>query len=98
MKFWMRVDQLGHLIHCDSNFLIELFPLIGGQPALAEEFSVGNNGRKRVTQIMRDRTSHAPDGGEPLRLQQLLLRLPQAGPHSIEGSGYFGDLITATSI
>ena len=74
-EFQQGIDEIGHLIHRDSNFLIKFLALIGRQPALAQKFRVGYDRRQRMPQIMRDRTGHPPDGGQALGFQQFLLRL-----------------------
>ena len=39
-----RIDEIGHLVHRHADFLIELFPLVGRQPAFAQKFRIRHNG------------------------------------------------------
>src|SRR5437763_8035615 len=66
--------------------------------AVAEKFGIRNDGSKRMAQVVRDRTCHATDGGELLRLQQIPLALQQARSHAIEGPRKFGYFISAPRI
>ena len=97
-KLQKRVDQVGHLIHCDANFLIEFLALLGGQPALTEELGIGDDRGQGMPEIMRNRARHTANGGEPLRFQQLLLGFQQTVAHALEGPSDLGNFVTSPGV
>ena len=63
-----------------------------------QELGVGHDRCQRVTQVVRDGTGHAPDGGELFGFQQVLLTLQQAGAHAVKGARQFGDFVTSSRV
>ena len=70
-----RLDQFGHLVNGNADFLVKLLALICGQAAFAQKFGVGDDSSEGVAKVVRNRTCHTPDRGQPFGFQQLLLGL-----------------------
>src|SRR6202051_2362133 len=97
-KLKQRVDKIGHLVYTGPNLLIELLPLRGRQAAVTKKLRISHNRRQRVTKIMRNRTRHASNGRQLLRLQQRLLGLKQTGAHAVERRRKFRYLVAAPGV
>ncbi len=85
-------------MHRDANFEVELFALAGRKVGLGQKLSVGQHRGQRMPQVVRDRTGHGADGGQPLGVQQALLRMLQALAHSGERLGHLADLAILSDV
>src|SRR5438132_11214171 len=64
-EFEQRIDEVGHLIDCRSNLLIELFALIAAEIFVAEKLGIGDDRRQWVPEVMGYGTRRPSDGREP---------------------------------
>src|SRR5579864_6123943 len=62
-KFEQRIDEVSHQVHARANFLVQFLALRRSEVTVDEEFGVGDDGSEGMTEVVRNGTGHAPDGG-----------------------------------
>src|SRR5215510_9735990 len=97
-KFQQRRDQLCHLVHRHTNFPIHILSLLLVDVTNTENLRVSQHCRQRMTQVVRDRDRHSPDGRQALGVQQVLLTVLKRLPHFLKSAGHFSEFVAAMHV